>query len=75
MDIIFIIGLTSPLAAFIATILLVRSLRKNRLHRRAVQQAYAQVQGLRACADVVRRRSRAMFAYRKPARNVSTAAS
>ena len=73
MDLLFLIGLTSPLAAFAAFALLIRILRKSRLQRRAVQQAYSRFEGLRAGSEVIRRRSRAMFSYRTYSCNVSKA--
>ncbi|AZQ67635.1 hypothetical protein EF888_11125 [Silicimonas algicola] len=74
MDLFVLIGLTSPLAAFAAFALLIRILRKSRLQRRALQQAYSSIQGLRAGSEAVRRRSRAMFSHRTYSRNVSKAA-
>ena len=74
MDLFFLIGLTSPLAAFAAFVLLIRLFRTSRLHRRAVKQAYSSIEGARADSDFVGRRSRAMFAHRIYSRNVSKVA-
>ena len=70
MDLFVLIGLTSPLAAFAAFALLIRILRKSRLQRQAVKQAYSSIQGLRAGSEVIRRRSRALLFDRTYSRNV-----